>query len=55
MAYTGVEEEVITEKISITKFQLFFVLIQSQIGIGLFLYQMLSKNQQKGTRGYRSF
>ncbi len=48
MAYTGVEEEVITEKISITKFQLFFVLIQSQIGIGLFSLPNVVQESAKG-------
>lgn len=35
MVFKGVEEEMIANNISITKFQLFFILIQGQIGIGL--------------------
>ena len=47
MAYKGVEE-VITKKISITKFQLFFVLIQSQIGIGLLSLPNVVQESAKG-------
>jgi len=41
-------EEVITKKYSITKFQLFFVLIQSQIGIGLFSLPNVVQESAKG-------
>lgn len=41
-------EEVITNKISITKFQLFFVLIQSQIGIGILSLPNVVQESAKG-------
>jgi len=47
MAHQGVEEPLNTEKLTITKFQLFFVLIQSQIGIGLLsLPNVVSKSAE---------
>lgn len=47
MEYKGLEE-VMTNKISITKFQLFFVLIQSQIGIGLLSLPNVVQDSAKG-------
>ena len=48
MAYKGVEEQLISEKLSITKFQLFFVLIQTQIGIGLLSLPNVVQKSAKG-------
>jgi spore germination protein (amino acid permease) len=48
MAYKGVEEEMTSNHISITKFQLFFILIQTQIGIGLLSLPNVVQKTAKG-------